>query len=50
MNKNMTTTSLQFKIGIGVDVLLDHLHNLKKEHKINKYRKGKRYVWSYNGN
>lgn len=45
-NKKSTTTSLQFIGRIGVDVVLQHLHNLEKEGKIKKERKGKRYVWS----
>ena len=42
-NKNITTTELQFFAGVGVDVVLRHLHKLEEKGKI---RKGKRYVWN----
>jgi len=45
-NKNVTTTNLQFKVGIGNDVILYHLHNLENKGKIKKERKGKRYIWN----
>lgn len=45
-NKNLTTTTLQFVAGVGVDIVLRHLHILEKEGKIRKKRKGKRYIWN----
>ena len=43
---SLTSTDLQFVAGVGVDVVLRHLHNLEKEGKVAKKRTGKRYVWS----
>ena len=43
---NNTTTLLQFDAGVGIDVILDHLHKFEKEGKVIKRRTGKRYVWS----
>lgn len=40
-----STSNLQFIAGVGIDVVLDHLHNLEKEGKIIKERDGKRYIW-----
>jgi len=45
-NKNLTTTEMQFIAGVRIDVILDHLHKLEKEGKVNKERRGKRYVWN----
>ena len=49
-NINMTTTKLQFMVGVGPDVILDHLHKLEEENKITKIRSGKRYIWNIKGN
>lgn len=40
------TTELQYGLGIGIDVILGHLHRLEKEGKVNKVRQGKRYIWN----
>lgn len=48
-NIDITTTKLQFIVGIGSDVILDHLHKLEKENKITKIRSGKRYIWNIKG-
>lgn len=45
-NKDSTTTNIQFTAGIGIDVILGHLHKLEKEGKVKKERKGKRYIWN----
>lgn len=44
--KDLTTTNLQFKAGVGVDVILGHLHNLENKGLVTKERKGKRYIWN----
>lgn len=50
-DKDLTTTKLQFKAGVGTDVILDHLNVLFKSGKITKERKGKKYIWNIkNGN
>jgi len=45
-NKDMASTKLQFIAGVGVDVILYHLHDLEKKGKIKKERSGKRYIWN----
>lgn len=46
LKKDLTSTGLQFIAGVGVDVVLMHLHSLEKKGKIKKERKGKRYIWN----
>jgi hypothetical protein len=45
-NKNLSSTVLQFTAGVGIDVVLDHLHSLENQGKIIKERQGKRYIWN----
>ena len=44
--KDLSSTDLQFVSGTRVDVVLNHLHNLEREGKVKKERKGKRYIWN----
>lgn len=44
--KDSRTTDLQFIVGVGTDVVLNHLHELERLGKITKERKGKRYIWN----
>lgn len=46
MGKNLTSTNIQFIAGVGIDVVLMHLHDLENKGIIKKQRKGKKYVWS----
>lgn len=47
-NKGMYTSSeLQLLSGVGIDVVLDHLHNLENKGLITKQRAGKKYIWRY---
>ena len=46
INKNVTSTQAQFIAGVGVDVVLDHLHKLEKDGLVKKTRGGKRYLWN----
>jgi hypothetical protein len=45
-NQNATSSQIQFTAGVGVDVILDHLHKLESEGLIKKIRGGKRYLWN----
>ncbi|MBW2995263.1 hypothetical protein KY312_02835, partial [Candidatus Woesearchaeota archaeon] len=40
-----STLEISTKIGLSKDSILKHLHELKKENKINYKIKGKTYIW-----
>jgi len=43
------STLLQIPVGVRVDVILNHLHDLEKMQLVKKERNGKYYLWSYTG-